>query len=102
MRWLDGITDLMDMNLSRLQELAMDRAAWRAAIHRVTKRWTRLSNSTELKCTTDPPSSGPGMRVLGRSSSPFLIMRQLNKMIGGVNGETNNKVAWFGEWVGQP
>ena len=56
MRWLDGITDLIDVNLSELQVLVMDREAWRAAIHGVTKSWTRLSNWSELKllrCTNE-------------------------------------------------
>ena len=48
MRWVDGITDLIDMGLGGLQELVIDREAWRAVIHGVARSWTRLSDRTEL------------------------------------------------------
>ena len=60
MRWLDGITNSMDVSLSKLQELVMDREAWCATIHGVTKSQTRLCDSTELKEKRGFPSGASG------------------------------------------
>ena len=57
MRWLDGITDSMNMSLSELRDLVMAREAWRAAIHGVAKSWTRRSDWTELNWTLPVPTS---------------------------------------------
>ena len=60
MRWLDGITDPMDMSLSQLRKLVMDREVWRAAVHEVTKSRTRLSDGTELRILWGFPGGASG------------------------------------------
>ena len=57
MRWLDGITDPVDMSLSELQEIVKDREAYHATVHRVTKSWTQLSDSTTGESSQDSVSN---------------------------------------------
>ena len=88
MRWLDGITSSMDVSLSELRELVMDREAWRTALHGVAKSWTQLSDWTDLNWTVEAycPARSGGEETVGLSSPRNRRFDRIHDMRG-ISGE---------------
>ena len=80
MRWLDGITDSMDMNLGEPRELVMDREAWRAAVHGVAKSWTRLKRLSSRLVITFLPKSKRLLISWLQSPSAMILEPPQNKV----------------------
>ena len=99
MRWMNGITDLMDMSLSKLRELVMDREDWRAAIHGVAKRWTLLSDWTELNLSVRPLLPRMSLMVPGGMGPWIPVGIVTGWWLGGIQSINSNS---YSGWEVQP